>query len=77
MTKWMKNLVVCGVAYVVGVAGMVQNASAVRIRDVARLGTDAPNELEGISHFFRVEGDWRRRRLPAGDAAVDGDDEAF
>ncbi|MGN6369962.1 MAG: flagellar basal body P-ring protein FlgI [Phycisphaerae bacterium] len=56
MMKWIKNVLVCGVACVVGVAGFVSTASAVRIRDVARLGTDAPNELEGMGLVFGLKG---------------------
>jgi flagellar P-ring protein precursor FlgI len=56
MKKLIKNLVVCGVACVVGVAGLVQSAMGVRIRDVARLSTDAPNELEGMGLVLGLKG---------------------
>ncbi|HUO10349.1 MAG TPA: flagellar basal body P-ring protein FlgI [Phycisphaerae bacterium] len=56
MTKWIKNAVVCGLACVIAVGGFVQSSFGVRIRDVARLSTDAPNELEGMGLVMGLKG---------------------
>ena len=69
MMKRIKNLVVCGLACLIGVAGVVQTASAVRIRDVARLGTDMPNEIVGMGLVFGLKatgdgGDYLPAMLP-------------
>ena len=59
MTTLMKNFLVCGMACVVGVVGLVggvRSASAVRIRDVARLATDMPNEIVGMGLVFGLKG---------------------
>ncbi len=56
MPKWIKNLMACGLACVAGLASFVPTASAVKIRDVARLSTDTPNEIVGMGLVFGLKG---------------------